>query len=185
MSRTPEPADPERPALPSAPEALAAMLYDELRTMARCALAGERADHTLQPTALVHEAYLRLLGKDASFESRAEFFGAAASAIRRVLVDHSRRRASLRRGGAWDRAPEGALAEEEAGRWLALDAALERLAALSPLRARIVELRFFADAANAEIARLLSVSESTVGREWRVARAWLRQELEGDGRDGR
>ncbi len=184
MTSTPDSGESERPALPTAPEALASLLYEELRAMARRALAGERANHTLQPTALVHEAFLRLAGADASFENRAEFFGAAASAIRRVLVDHSRRRASLRRGGAWSRvedAPPMEGGDDGDERWLALDAALERLAALSPEKARIVELRFFADATNAEIASLLGVSESTVAREWRVGRAWLRQELSGDG----
>lgn len=175
---------------PDAAQELARLLYEELRGMARRELAGERPGHTLQPTALVHEAYLRMVdpeGELRGFENRAHFFGAAASAIRRVLVDHARHRRSERKGGAWRRSsltgkdaapPEGA--EDE--RWLALDVALERLAALSPLKARIVELRFFAGMTSAEVARVLSVSEPTVRREWRVARAWLRDEL--DGADG-
>lgn len=169
---------------PEAAEELARTLYEELRGLARRELAGERPDHTLQPTALVHEAWLRLVdpaGSGPSFENRAHFFGAAATAIRRVLVDHARARASDKRGAPWRREPltgrDVALEEE---RWLALDAALERLAELSPLKARIVELRFFAGMTHGELARALSVSEPTVRREWRVARAWLRDELEGD-----
>ncbi len=169
---------------PEAAAELARRLYDELRELARRELAGERPDHTLQPTALVNEAYLRLVGPEGdgpSFENRAHFFGAAATAIRRVLVDHARARATAKRGGAAQRrsleSQDPAAPEEQ--RWIELDAALAKLAGLSPRKARIVELRFFAGLNHAELARVLGVSEPTVRREWRLARAWLRDELEG------
>jgi RNA polymerase sigma factor (TIGR02999 family) len=169
-----------------AAEEFAALLYAELREIARREMAAERADHTLQPTALVHEAYLRLIGGESgSFEDREHFFAAAATAIRRVLVDHARNRAREKRGGGFERVsldevdpaapipPEGLLA---------LDDALARLAGFDPLKARIVELRFFAGLKVEELARVLGASESTVRREWRMARAWLHGEL--DGSDG-
>jgi len=164
-----------------AAEELAALLYDELRALARQELAGERPEHTLQPTALVHEAYLRLVGGDGgSFENRAHFFGAAATAIRRVLVDHARRRARAKRGGgmaqlALDEVdPAQPISDAEL---LGLDEALARLGELDPTKARIVELRFFAGMSVEELARALELSESTVRRHWRMARAWLRGEL--------
>jgi RNA polymerase sigma factor (TIGR02999 family) len=166
-----------------AADRLAELLYRELRGMARREMAGERGDHTLQPTALVHEAYLRLApGPNGGFESRAHFLAAGAVAIRRVLVDHARRRSSLKRGGDHERveldeAWETGGVQDEA--LLALDVALERLAEISPDHARTVELRFFAGMTGEEIAALRGVSPSTVQREWRFARAWLRGELEG------
>jgi RNA polymerase sigma factor (TIGR02999 family) len=167
---------------PGASEELAAALYDELRAVARRDLAAERPDHTLQPTALVHEAWLRLFPRDqASFENRAHFFGAASNAIRRVLADHARRRQADKRGGALARVP---LDDLEAGapvrseELLALDAALEKLAGFAPLQARIVEMKFFGGLTTPELARALDSSDSTVERHWRAARAWLREELE-------
>lgn len=164
-----------------AAEELVALLYDELRALARQELACERRQHTLQPTALVHEAYLRLVGKDGgTFESRAHFFGAAASAIRRVLVDHARRRARAKRGGGRVQHSLDALEPAQPipdAELLGLDAALARLALLDPLKARIVELRFFAGMTVDELARALELSEATVRRHWRMARAWLRGEL--------
>ncbi|NOT30363.1 MAG: sigma-70 family RNA polymerase sigma factor [Planctomycetes bacterium] len=164
-----------------AAEELAVLLYDELRALARQELAGERPAHTLQPTALVHEAYLRLVGKDgAAFESRAHFFGAAATAIRRVLVDHARRRARAKRGGGVAQLsleelnPLQPISDAEL---LGLDEVLARLSVLDPIKAQIVELRFFAGMTVEELARALELSESTVRRHWRVARAWLRGEL--------
>jgi len=164
-----------------AAEELAVLLYDELRAMARQELAGERPEHTLQPTALVHEAYLRLVGGEGcTFESRAHFFGAAATAIRRVLVDHARRRARAKRGGGRPQVSLDGLAPAQPisdAELLGLDEALARLAVLDPIKARIVELRFFAGMTSAELARTLELSESTVRRHWRMARAWLRGEL--------
>jgi RNA polymerase sigma factor (TIGR02999 family) len=172
--------------VPGASDRLAVLLYDELREIARCEMLGERANHTLPPTAVVHEAYLRLLGPGArSFDNKAHFFGAAARAIREVLVDHARKRARLRRGGGavHQDLEEGGPAEPARDeRWLALDECLQRLAALDPLKARIVELRFFAGMSMPEVAQVLGASESTVARGWRLARAWLRNEL--DGADG-
>jgi RNA polymerase sigma factor (TIGR02999 family) len=170
-----------------APEQLAAALYEELRAVARRDLAGERAGHTLQPTALVNEAWLRLFtGKDEGFENRAHFFAAAATAIRRVLADHARRRGAEKRGGARARVSledadvGGPVRSEDV---LALDEALEQLASFAPLPARIVEMRFFGGMTTPELARALELSESTVERHWRFARAWLRSELDrGDGR---
>jgi len=167
---------------PDAADRLAAVLYDELREIARREMAGERAGHTLQPTALVHEAFLRLVPGGGTFESRAHFLGAAANAIRRVLVEHARRRGRLKRGGDRERvdyevAEAGEPLRDEV--LVALDDALADLEASSPTTARIVELRFFAGMTVPEVARLLNTSESTVQRGWRAARAWLRGELEG------
>jgi RNA polymerase sigma-70 factor, ECF subfamily len=165
----------------SAADELATLLYDELRVLARQEMASERSNHTLQPTALVHEAYLRLAGGDGTcFESRAQFLAAAAIAIRRVLVDHARRRARVKRGGG-----QAPLALDEfdpaaplpAAELLDLDEALVRLAELDPFKARIVELRFFAGMSVEELSVVLGASESSVRRDWRMARAWLRGEL--------
>lgn len=168
----------------AAAEHLAALLYDELRAIARREMAGERPDHTLQPTALVHEAYLRLVrDQDGSFENRAHFFGAAAVAIRRVLVEHARSRSRLKRGGDRvrlnldDLDPAGPMRDDAL---LALDEALLELASYSPTSANIVELRFFAGMTIPELARQMNVSESTIERDWRLARAWLRGRLEND-----
>ncbi len=162
---------------------LAALLYDDLREFARRELAHERPDHTLQPTALVNEAYLRLVGEQRSeFADRQTFFAAAATAIRRVLVDHARRRAREKRGGAHVRVPlEGLdvvdlMADYEL---IALDDALARLAEMDPTKARIVELRFFAGMSIEELVGAIGVSESTIRREWRLARAWLRSRMDG------
>ncbi len=168
---------------PEAARELAAVLYEELHTIARREMAGERADHTLQPTALVNEAYLRLAAeKDASFADRESFFAAAATTIRRVLVDHARRRAREKRGGGHLRVPLDGLdvaeplADEDL---LTLDESLAQLAAIDPTKARIVELRFFAGLSVGELGKALGLSESTVRREWRMARAWLRSRLDG------
>jgi RNA polymerase sigma factor (TIGR02999 family) len=163
-----------------AAEDLAARLYADLHELARREMADERRNHTLQPTALVHEAYLRLVAGGAAFADRESFCAAAATTIRRVLVDHARRRARDKRGGGQLRVPlEGLevaepLADEDL---LSLDDALARLAAFDPTKARLVELRFFAGLSMTELARTLGASESTVQREWRVARAWLRAHL--------
>ena len=171
-------------------EALAPLVYAELRRQARLALRREGEGHTLQPTALVHEAWLRLEGQhDARWESRTQFLAVAAQAMRRVLVDHARTRRALKRGGGAtpitlgdaDRAVAGgasADAAADAVDVLALDDALARLAILDPRKARLVELRYFAGLSIPEAAAALGVSLATVGREWAVARMWLRRELE-------
>ena len=158
-------------------------LYLELAQLARREMQGERADHTLEPTALVHELWLRLLAEDApAFENRAHFFASAAVAIRRLLIEHARARSRQKRGGGRERveldeqaAPPPAADRDE--RLLALHEALERLASFDAQKARLVELRFFAGCSVEEVAQVLGVSESTVAREWRLARAWLQDQL--------
>lgn len=172
----------------AAPEALARLVYAELRRRAASALRGEADGHTLQPTALVHEAWMRLDGQHgARWESRTQFFAVAARMMRRVLVDHARTRRALKRGGApvqvtlgeVDRAVTAPDAEPagNAVDLLALDDALARLATLDPRKARLVELRYFAGLSIPECAAALDISPATVGREWAVARIWLRREL--------
>jgi RNA polymerase sigma factor (TIGR02999 family) len=165
-----------RPGDPAAAERLLPLVYDELRKLAAARMASERADHTLDATALVHEAYLRLVG-DQHFEGRAHFFAAAAEAMRRVLVDHSRNRARLKRGGGGthridlDRLTEPAAATDD--ELLALDEALERLARQYPQAAEIVKLRFFAGMTLDKAAETLRLSRRTANRQWGFARAWL------------
>ncbi|MDF1504760.1 ECF-type sigma factor [Roseisolibacter sp. H3M3-2] len=169
-----------------ASEALAPLVYAELRRQARRALQREGDGHTLQPTALVHEAWLRLGGQhDARWESRTQFFAVAARMMRRVLVDHARTRLAAKRGGGatqvtLDPGDPAAAATHtlDAADLIALDDALTRLAALDPQKARLVDLRYFAGLSIPEAAAALGVSPATVGREWAVARMWLRRELE-------
>ncbi|HTY40581.1 MAG TPA: sigma-70 family RNA polymerase sigma factor [Thermoanaerobaculia bacterium] len=161
-------------------ERLMPLVYGELRKLAASHLRAERGDHTLQPTALVHEAYLRLVGqRSVTWANRAHFYGIAAQMMRRVLVDHARRRQAAKRtpgtlyvdagpdSGGPDRAPE----------LLALDRALTELERLDPRQARVVELRFFAGLSVEETAEVAGVSTATVKREWRTARAFLRHEI--------
>jgi len=166
-----------------ASEALVPLVYAELRRQARRVLAGEGEGHTLQATALVHEAWLRLDGQhDARWESRTQFLAVAALTMRRVLVDHARARRALKRGGGGTQVTLGAASEAAATPEdvdvLALDEALTRLATMDPRKARLVELRYFAGLSMPEAAATLGVSLATVGREWAVARMWLRRELE-------
>ncbi len=176
-----------------ASEALAPILYAELRREARRALRREGDAHTLQPTALVHEAWLRLDGQhDAHWKNRAHFLVVAGRMMRRVLVDHARTRRALKRGGAAVRVTLGAAEHGAVGDvdvpqradapdavdLLALDDALTRLAALDPQKARLIDLRYFAGLSIPEAAEALGVSVATVGREWAVARMWLRRELD-------
>lgn len=175
-----------------ASESLVRLVYAELRRQAALALRHEEG-HTLQPTALVHEAWLRLGDQhDARWESRTQFFAIAAQMMRRVLLDHARARHALKRGGgavqvslgdrdfssAQSAAPLGGAAPIDPVDVMALDDALVRLAVMDPQKARLVELRYFAGLSIPETAAALGVSTATVGREWAIARMWLRRELE-------
>jgi len=166
------------------PEVLAQLMpvvYDELRQLARRYLRRERPDHTLQATALVHEAYLRLVNqKDAHWQNRVHFFSIAAEAIRRILVEHARTHAAAKRGGADPKLSLDealGLPETRAVDLVALDDALTGLAALNPQQSRIVELRFFGGLTIEETAEALGVSPITISREWGLAKAWLYHEL--------
>lgn len=156
------------------------LIYDELRVLARHSLRGERPDHSLQVTALVHEAFLRLVQQEgAGFEDRTHFFGVAARLMRQVLVDHARARMAQKRGGGVLRVTfgdEDAVDSDEA--LLALDEALHALARLDPQAARMVELRYFSGLTIEETATILEISPATVKRHWVTARAWLRREIQ-------
>ena len=159
------------------------LVYAELRRQAQRALRHERENHTLQATALVHEAWLRLDGQlDARWESRSQFLAVAAQMMRRVLVDHARTRRALKRGGGEMQVTLGdavnAATPSNGVDVLALDEALERLSAMDPRKARLVELRYFAGLSIPDAAAALGVSQATVIRDWAVARMWLRRELE-------
>lgn len=167
----------------AAADELLPLLYEELRRIAGAHLAHERRDHTLQPTALVHEAWLRLVDQPArDLQSRQHFLSLAARVMRRVLVDHAREHGALKRGGEAARVTlDGAVAlyESRALDLLALNDALDALSALDPALARLVELRFFAGLSNAEVAELEGASLRSVERGWSTARAFLRGELAG------
>jgi RNA polymerase sigma-70 factor, ECF subfamily len=164
-----------------APEALLPLVYDELRKLAHSYLQNERPGHTLQATALVHEAYIRLVDwKNVSWQNRAHFFAVAAQLMRKILVDHARAKKAEKRGGEHQR-----LALDEAVSYparrdidlLALDDALRSLEELDNLQANIVELRFFGGLTIEETAHALGISPATVKREWTVAKAWLHREI--------
>lgn len=171
----------------AAADQLLPLLYSELHGLASRHMRGERAGHTLQATALLHEAYLRLVDvTEPDWDGRGHFLRMASRAMRNVLVDHARSRNAAKRGGQARRVPlDDALAsfETDSLDLLALDEALERLFVADEQTARIVELRFFGGQSVADTATALSVSPSTVERGWRVARAWLRLELLGAGGD--
>ncbi len=160
------------------------IVYDELRALAGAYLQHERADHTLQPTALVHEAYLRLLGgQNPPWSNRAHFYRSAAEAMRRILVDHARKRGRLKRGGDRIRvnlSSLGLAADQNLEEILALDESLRRLEEQDPRATDVVRLRFFAGLSVGETAQVLEVSERTVKREWTFARAWLYSDLRED-----
>ena len=165
-----------------AADELLPLVYAELRALAAARMAHERADHTLDATALVHEAYLRLVG-DQQFEGRGHFFAAAAEAMRRILVDRARRKGRARHGGGHRRVglcdvPATEIPPDDL---LDLSAALDRLAARSAARAELVKLRFFAGLTTAEAAAALGISVATAERYWSFARAWLFAELSGTG----
>jgi RNA polymerase sigma factor (TIGR02999 family) len=160
------------------------IVYAELRKLAAARLAREDCQQTLQPTALVHEVYLRLIGPtaDTRWDSVGHFFAAAAEAMRRILVDSARRKAALRHGGDRDReelVPDLAATEEIQEDLLALEEALVRLEAMDSVKAELVKLRYFAGLTLPEAAAALGISERTAGRHWAFARAWLRREIEG------
>ena len=161
------------------------VVYRELRQVAGRYMRDEKAGHTLQATAVVHDAYLRLTSEEhLSFENRAHFFGVAANVMRRVLIDHARTRAAEKRGGRNIRVPLDdamAAAAESPVALLDLDIALERLATLNPRHARVVELRYFGGLTLEEAADSLGLTPRTVARDWRLARAWLKRELTAGG----
>src|SRR5580765_1548163 len=168
----------------AARDALIPLVYEQLRRIARHHLRGERAGHTLQTSALINEAYLKLVDQSVSWQSRNHFFGIAARLMRQILVDHARARQRLKRGG--DQYQISLTAAESEGQpardLLALNEALETLAKVDPLRSQIVELRFFGGLTIDETAQVMRVSTPTVERGWRAARAWLQTELgEGGG----
>jgi RNA polymerase sigma-70 factor, ECF subfamily len=156
-------------------------VYDELRRLASNYMRRERADHTLQATALVHEAYLKLVEqRSVSWQSRAHFFGVAAQLMRRILIDHARGRSRQKRGGeqykvSLDEAI--VFSEQQADELLAVDDCLNRLAKIDPRQARIVEMRFFGGLSVEESAEALGISPKTVKRDWSVAKAWLYADL--------
>jgi RNA polymerase sigma factor (TIGR02999 family) len=158
------------------------LLYGELHKMAEIALRGERAEHTLQATALVHEAYLRLFGAhQVEWQSRQHFFVTAARTIRRILVDYARKHNSEKRGGQASRVDfENAMvvARSYSREFVELDQALEELSNVDSRKSQVVELRFFGGMTMEEIASLLAVSENTVKRDWTIARAWLQSRID-------
>ena len=165
----------------TARDRLFVLVYQELRRRASLQLRHERQGHTLRPTALVHEAYLRLMGQDrVKWQNRAQFFAIASEMMRRVLVDHARERKAAKRGGTAVRVAleeDVAAAEAREVDLIALDSALDELAAMDPRQSRVVELRFFGGLGTAEIAEVLDVSRATVDRDWRFARTWLYRRL--------
>lgn len=157
------------------------VVYDELRRLAKSRLAKERGPQTLDPTALVHEAYLRLVGDgDASWGGRGHFFGAAAIAMRRILVERARARNRIKRGGGAARVElteQALVSEPPADELIALDEALDRLSAMDARKGQVVMLRYFAGLGVEETAKALDVSVATVKNDWAFARAWLHREL--------
>lgn len=165
----------------AAGDRLVPLVYKQLRRRAAAYLRQERPNHTLQATAVVHEAYLRLAGqKRASWQNRAQFYGVASQMMRRILVDHARRRKMDKRSGRWVRVSLtdlGAAAPDPGFDVLMLDSLLDRLATFDARKSRVVELRYFGGLSLEETARFLDVSPATIDREWRAARAWLHAQL--------
>ena len=162
------------------------LVYNELRKLAASYLRRERSDHTLQATALVHEAYMRLVEQEhANFQNRQHFFGAAAQVMRRILVDYARGRSALKRGSASTRVPLTeaiAMSQDQPAEMLALDESLTRLASLDSQQAQVVELRVFAGLSVEETAEVMGRSPATVKRDWALAKAWLLQQIQKDSR---
>jgi RNA polymerase sigma factor (TIGR02999 family) len=166
-----------------AADELMPLIYEQLRALAADALRRERPDHTLQPTALVHEAYLRLADHaDITWQDRAHFFAVAATTIRRILIDHARRHRALKRGGDHQHLtilPSDGAADDRGVELLALSDALERLATIDERKSRVVELRYFGGLDISQTAEVMGVSHATVERDWAMARAWLYRDLVG------
>jgi len=162
-------------------DALLPLVYNELHRLAHAYLRRERANHTLQPTALVNEAYMRLVGQTVRWQNRAQFFGIAANLMRQILVDHARQRMAEKRGGPDQRRLSLTQAERVIKQAevdvLALNEALNQLTEFDAQQARIVELKFFAGLTIEEIVEVTGLSHATIEREWKLARAWLRREL--------
>jgi RNA polymerase sigma-70 factor (ECF subfamily) len=171
----------------AARERLIPLVHEELRQIARRCMAGERVGHSLQATALVNEAYVRLVdGKAVAWQDRAHFLAVSARVMRRILVDHARARHAQKRGGDDARVTfdEALVVTDEPRReFFALDAALEALATFDDRKSRVVELRFFGGLSVEETAAVLGVSPDTVMRDWRLAKAWLQAEMRGDHSD--
>ena len=166
---------------PHAAGQLLPLVYDELRRLAAALMAGEKPGQTLDATALVHEAFLRLVG-DRQFADRRHFFRVAAEAMRRILIDHARQKRRLRHGGGRGQVPLSEAepaAEVPADELLALDEALDRFAAVDPVKAELVKLRYFAGLSEEEAAAALGISRATASRYWTYARAWLIDALDG------
>ncbi len=167
-------------------EELLPMVYRELQKIAHRYLNKERGEHTLQTTALVHEAYLKLIDQNrVQWQNRAHFFGIAAQAMRRILVDNARQRLANKRGSGAEKISiddkEIDISDEKASNLVELDFALKKLAELDPNKARLVELRYFGGLSLEETAEVLGVSRPTVIRQWRLAKAWLYKEIAGEG----
>ena len=167
---------------PAAADRLLQLVYEELRKLAAAKLANEKPGQTLQATALVHEAYIRLVDSEnvQRWDSRRHFFAAAAESMRRILIDNARRKQTQKRGGDRQRQELEAVAAPQPDEdLLALDEALKKLAVKEPLKAKLVELRYFAGLTGEEAAEILSISPTTADRHWAYARAWLQAEVRG------
>jgi RNA polymerase sigma factor (TIGR02999 family) len=165
----------------NAADELIPLVYSEMRKLAAHYLKNEREGHTLQPTALVHEAFLKLVGQETEWQNRDHFFAMAANLMRRILVDYARRYKANKRGGEAEKVSlEDAFVfvKERPSEMLALDEALEELAKIDPRRAKVVELKFFGGMNHEEIAKVLSVHVNTVLRDWNLARAWLKKQMQ-------
>jgi RNA polymerase sigma factor (TIGR02999 family) len=166
----------------AAAEKLLPLVYHELRRLAAQRLSNERPGQTLQPTALVHEAYIRLVDVEyvQRWKSRGHFFAAAAEAMRRLLIENARRRKAQKRGSGWQRQElEVVAAPEPDDQLLALDEALQKLSEIEPSKAKLVELRYFAGLTSEQAAEVLGISPTTADRHWAYARAWLQTEIRG------
>ena len=160
-------------------------IYDELRRLAGSYLRRERSDHTLQPTALVHEAYIKLIDQTrVKWQNRAHFFGIAAQVMRRILMDHARKHKADKRGGEFEKLPIEeeilVVSHDKSAELVALDDALQALADIDPQKAKIVELRYFGGLSIEETAEVMGVSVPTINRQWRMAKAWLYGQIAGN-----